>query len=278
MSSPRPQTVISEPVPGIVLVTIDRGERANAITPEITQAFWGALNTLIDRDDLRCMVITARGKYFTSGIDMAFGAGSRPANPETAHLHPGWSYRRNYRSHHLLYDEMEATEKPIIMAAQGTVLGAGVEMALSCDFRFCTPIAEWGLPEVHLGALPGSGGATRLTRMVGPHWAKWMAVAGRRVTAEQAVQIGLVHEIVPDDQLLDYVYDFCRSLMAIPAETVGLGKLVVDIAADVHDRTVQRHVDRIANTTLSNGSGEVLRRTERFRKGNVPTARSAEEH
>ena len=49
MSSPRPQTVISEPVPGIVLVTIDRGERANAITPEITQAFWGALNTLIDR-------------------------------------------------------------------------------------------------------------------------------------------------------------------------------------------------------------------------------------
>jgi enoyl-CoA hydratase len=259
----RAQVETTEPEAGIITVTVDRGERCNAITPEITQAFWDALDALMDRDDLRCMVMTARGEYFTSGIDLAFGAGRRPANPETSHLHPGWSYRRNYRSHHALYDEMEAVEKPIIMAAQGTVLGGGVEMAASCDFRFCTPRAEWGLPEIQLGVLAGSGGTTRLTRLIGPHWAKWMAMAGQRITAEEALRIGLVHRILPEDGLLEEVYRFCRGLISIRAEALGLAKLVVDIAADVQDRIVQRHVDRITNSLLSNGSPEVLERTPR---------------
>jgi enoyl-CoA hydratase len=264
------QVSITEPEAGIITVTVDRGERCNAITPEITEAYWYAVTVLAERDDLRCLVLTARGKYFTSGIDLEFGAGNRPANPDTAHLHPGWSYRRNYRSHHLLYDEMEAVEKPIIMAAQGIVLGGGVEMAASCDFRFCTPRAEWGLPEIHLGALAGSGGTTRLTRLIGPHWAKWMAMAGQRVSAEEALRIGLVHRIMEEDRLLDEVYAFCRQLIAIRAEALGLAKIVVDIAADVHDRTVQRHVDRIANSQLSNGSPEILERTARFRHGGHP--------
>lgn len=268
--SSKDQVEITEPEAGIITVTIDRGERCNAITPAITQAFWDALNALMDRDDLRCLVITARGKYFTSGIDLQFGAGSRPANPETAHLHPGWSYRRNYRSHHALYDEMEAVEKPIIMAAQGIVLGGGVEMAVSCDFRFCTPRAEWGVPEIHLGALAGSGGTSRLTRLIGPHWAKWMAMAGQRITAEQALHIGLVHRVIPEDEFLDEVYAFCRDLIAIRAEALGLAKIVVDIAADVQDRTVQRHVDRITNSLLSNGSPEIMARTARFRHGGHP--------
>jgi len=123
--------------------------------------------------------------------------GNRPSNPETEHLHPGWNFRRNYRSHHLLYDEFEAIEKPIIIAANGICLGAGVEMAVSCDFRFCTPDAEFGVPEVHLGMLAGSGGTSRLTRLVGPAWGKWMAMAGRRVGAAQAKQIGLVHDVFP---------------------------------------------------------------------------------
>jgi enoyl-CoA hydratase len=270
MVSDRPVVTISEPEDGIITVTFDREEKRNAVNPEMTEACWDAVNALADRDDLRCMVITARGTYFTAGIDLRFGAGRRPPNPETVHLHPGWGYRRNYRSHHLLYDEMEAVEKPIILAAQGPVLGWGVETAVSCDFRFCTPRAYWAVPEVHIGALAGSGGTSRLTRLVGPHWGKWMAVAGQKVPAEQAVQIGLVHQVFPEETFLESVYAFCRELMTIPAEVVGLGKLVVDMSADVHDRTVQRHIDRITNTTLSNGSREVLARTERYRDGHTP--------
>lgn len=265
-----PVVTITEPAEGIITVTLDRDDKLNAVTPEMSQACWDAVNALADRDDLRCMVITANGRYFSSGIDLSIGAGNRPANPETSHLHPGWSYRRNYRSHHLLYDEMEAVEKPIILAAQGPVLGWGVETAVSCDFRFCTPRTFWAVPEIHIGALAGSGGTSRLTRLVGPHWGKWMSMAGKQISAEQALQIGLVHEIFEEECLLDEVYAFCQGLMTIPAEALGMAKLVVDIAADVQDRTVQRHVDRIANTTLSNGSEEVLRRTERFRGGQIP--------
>jgi enoyl-CoA hydratase/carnithine racemase len=228
---------------------MDRQDKLNAISAQTTALFWEAANALADRDDLRCMVIAAKGKYFTAGLDLSAPGGNRPGNPETQHLHPGWNFRRNYRSHHLLYDEFEAIEKPIILAAQGICLGAGVEMAASCDFRFCTPQAEFGVPEVQLGAIAGSGGTSRLTRIVGPAWGKWMAMAAMRVGAEQAKTIGLVHDVFPAETFLDDVYAFCRHLMTIPTEALGLAKLTVDIAADVQDRTVQRHVDRLVVTT-----------------------------
>lgn len=257
---------ITEPEAGIITVTFDRDEKRNAVNPAMTDALWSALDALMDRDDLRCLVITAVGSYFSAGIDLAHGAGRRPANPETAHLHPGWSYRRNYRSHHLLYDEMEATEKPIVLAAQGTVLGWGVETAVACDFRFCTPRTAWGLPEPGLGVLAGSGGTTRLTRLVGPHWAKWLAMAGQRITAQKAVEIGLVHQVLPEETLLEEVYAFCRGLIAIRAETLGLAKLVVDLAADVPDRNAQRHIDRMANSLLRTGSSEFEERATHHRR------------
>jgi enoyl-CoA hydratase len=231
---------------GILTVTIDRQRKLNAISHEVTGLLWDAVNALADRDDLRCLVITARGKYFTAGLDLSAPGGNRPGNPETQHLHPGWNFRRNYRSHHLLYDEFETVEKPIILAAQGICLGAGVEMAASCDFRFCTPEAEFRLPEVQLGAIAGSGGTSRLTRLIGPSWGKWMAMAGMGVGAEQAKTIGLVHDVFPAETFLDDVYAFCRHLIGLPAEALGLAKLAVDIHADIHDRTVQRHVDRLA--------------------------------
>jgi enoyl-CoA hydratase/carnithine racemase len=254
---------------GIVEVVMDRQDKLNAISPQTTAAYWEAVTRLADRDDLRCMLITARGRYFSAGIDLAARTGDRPGNPETQHLHPGWNYRRNYRSHHLLYDEFEAVEKPIVQAVEGICLGAGVEMAMSCDFRFCTPEAEFGLPEVDIGLVAGSGGTTRLTRLVGPAWAKWMAMAGMRVGAQQAKTIGLVHDVFPADSFREDVLAFCRRLIALPAETVGLAKLTVDMAVDT-DRVTQRHVDRLVNTTLI-GSAEHERRTARFRRPTLPT-------
>ncbi len=261
--SDRPHATIAED-DGIVTVTIDRQDKLNAISPQVTEVFWEAATALADRDNLRCMVITGIGRYFTAGLDMKTLGGTRHGNPETEHLHPGWNFRRNFRSHHLLYDEFEAIEKPIVLAAQGICLGAGVEMGMSCDFRFCTPNAEFGVPEVFLGAIAGSGGTSRLTRMIGPTWAKYMAMAGRRVGAEQAKTIGLVHDVFPAETFMDEVNDFCRQMMTIAPEVLGLAKLAVDIYTDVQDRTVQRHVDRIvAGSTFSS----FLEGTARFRPG-----------
>jgi enoyl-CoA hydratase/carnithine racemase len=249
---------------GILTVTIDRQSKRNAISSQVTETLWQAATLLADRDDLRCLVITAVGPYFTAGLDLAGPLGSRPGNPETEHTHPGWNFRRNYRSHHLLYDEFEAIEKPIVLAAQGICLGAGVEMAVSCDFRFAVPGAEFGVPEVRsIGMLAGSGGTSRLTRLVGPAWGKWMAMAGKWVPAEQAKQIGLVHDVFPAETFLDDVYAFCRDLITIPAEALGVAKLAVDMYADVSDRSAQRHIDRLIVSGMLN-SPDYLNQMARF--------------
>lgn len=267
---------------GVITVTIDREAKRNAINPEVTQALWDAVRALATRDDLRCLVITAVGKYFTAGIDIVAAAQAREAESSApARQQPGWAYRRDYRSHHLLYDEMEAIEKPVILAAQGPCLGAGVEMALSCDFRFCTQNAEWGLPEVSLGVIPGSGGASRLTRIVGPAWAKYLTMSGARITAERARAIGLVHEVFAAESFQDDVAAFARRLVELPAEAVGLAKLAVDLATDVADRSAQRHVDRLINTTLT-GSQAYRDRLKAFasrrRRGEGADPSGTDEH
>jgi enoyl-CoA hydratase/carnithine racemase len=257
-----PHAVISED-DGIITVTFDRDDKLNAIDSSMTAALWEAATALAERDDLRCLVITGKGRYFTAGMDLKEVTGNRPDRPEPSATHPGWSFRRYYRRHHLLYDEFEAIEKPIVLAAQGRCFGAGVEMAVSCDFRFCTPETEFCVPEVHIGVFAGSGGTSRLTRLVGPAWGKWMAMAGQRVSSAQALRIGLVHEVFEADTFMDQVYAFCRELITVPAEVLGLAKLAVDIYTDVPDRTVQRHIDRIIVTGTMD-SPEFRARTARF--------------
>ncbi len=247
---------------GILTVTFTREDKLNAISADMTEQLWEAVRMLSARDDLRCLVITGTGKYFTAGIDLKDPVGAVSPEELAASSHAGWKLRRNYRLHHLLYDEMETVEKPIIIAAQGIALGAGVEMAASCDFRFCTPQAEFGVPEVNLGVMAGSGGTSRLTRIVGPAWAKYIAMAGMRVSADRALSIGLVHDIFEAETFMDQVYEFCGRLTTISPEVLGVTKLAIDMYADM-DRTAQRHVDRIIVTGLMN-SGEWDKARDRF--------------
>ena len=241
-----PHALISEQ-DQIITVTLNRPEKLNPVSPEVTAVLWEAVTALGSRPDLRAMVITGTGRYFTAGLDLVVGHGDRLPGPEA--LGPDW--RRGYRSHALLYDEMESIEKPVIIAANGPCLGAGMEMAMSCDFRFCTPDAHWGLPETRsTGSIPGSGGVSRLTRLVGTHWTKWIAWAGRNVTAEEAKAIGIVHEIHPADELLPRVYEFAASLTALDPEVSALAKLTIDLC-DPQDREKVRNVERLANTELS---------------------------
>jgi enoyl-CoA hydratase/carnithine racemase len=245
---------------GIITVTIDRQAKRNAISPEVTRVLWEATRALASRPDLQVLVITAVGPYFTAGIDL----GAVPGERDGERIQPGLDYRRTFREHHLLYDEFEALEKPIILAAQGHCFGAGVEMAASCDFRFAAEGVTFWLPEIGLGVLPASGGTSRLTRLVGPHWGKWMAMAGRKVDADQARAIGLVHDVFPPEELHEKVDAFARELCDIPADALGMAKLAVDMAADV-DRTSARHIERFTNTVLTD-TEEWRARTARFRK------------
>lgn len=251
---------------GIITVTFTRPEKLNAISVEMRNVLWTATHALAERDDLRVLVITGRGRYFTAGVDIGrTGVGAvTEADPDRS----GIAYRRTYRELHLLADEWESIEKPVILAAQGPCLGLGTELSCSCDFRFCTPRAHWGLPEIRLGVIAGSGGTSRLTRLVGPHWAKWIAMAGKNVDADTARMIGLVHEIYPEEQFMEKVYEFARSLVALPMEAVGLAKLSIDLVT-AQNREYARHVERLANTTLTN-SAEHRRRVRNFNEKKSP--------
>jgi enoyl-CoA hydratase/carnithine racemase len=162
----------------------------------------------------------------------------------------GVALRRDYRRLHELFDEMERIEKPVVLAAQGPCLGIGVEMASSCDFRFASDRAVFGLPEVaNLAVLPGSGGISRFTRLVGPHWARWLAMAGENVDAELARTMGFVHHVFPEASFHADVQAWVRKLTSLSAEAIGLAKITIDAAVDA-DRRTARHVDRMANTML----------------------------
>jgi enoyl-CoA hydratase/carnithine racemase len=194
------------------------------------------------------MVIAATGRFFSAGIDLKSRTGRggdvKPDEPAA-----GAVFRSRYRQHHLLYDEIEAVEKPVILVAQGPCLGAGLEMAVSCDFRFASTDASFRLPEVDLGTIPGSGGVSRLTRLVGPHWARWLAMAGEEVDAADARIMGLIHAVYTPEELIERTQAFARKLTGMPREAVGLGKITIDAAASV-DRGTARDIERIAQTSL----------------------------
>jgi hypothetical protein len=101
---------------------------------------------------------------------------------------------------------------------------------------------------MNLGAIAGSGGTSRLTRLVGVSWAKYLAMAGVRIDAQRALMMGLVQDVFPEETFMDDVYAFCRRMMTINPEALGLAKLAIDMYGDVQDRTVQRHIDRMAVT------------------------------
>lgn len=239
-------TLITSDADGILDVMLNRPHKYNAISDEMLQALREAVDLFGARRDLRVMLIRAAGTYFTSGVEI-----SPDISPDVggSTLDGRAWYRTKY---HLLFDELEAIEKPIVAVHQGPCLGGGLEMSLSCDFRLAAASARYGLPELDIGALPGSGGISRLTRIAGPHWARWLAMAGEQITADQALTLGIVHAVYPDDELDSRARAFCLKLSRRSYELLGLAKLSIELAADL-DRTQARNVERISNSILFTG-------------------------
>jgi enoyl-CoA hydratase/carnithine racemase len=227
-------------------VTFCRDAKLNAITPAMFDALDAAVTQLEQRADLRVLVIRGRGRYFTAGVDIL--TLSAMVDPDSG----GYDVRRSYRegARHDLFDRLEMVEKPVILAANGPCVGVGVEMSASCDFRLASEAASFRLPEVaKLGVIPGSGGISRLTRLLGTHWAKWLVMADALVDASAARDIGLVHAVYPSETFDRDVDEFARKLAALPAEALGLAKLAIGAASEV-DRRTARDIDRLAQTML----------------------------
>ncbi len=239
--------VIESEDAGVLEFRLNRPDKLNALTPAMFERLGAAVDRFAATPALRVMLITSTGPYFTSGLEVT--ADISPAEGSSTLEGRAW-YRNTY---HRLFDEIEAVEKPFVVAHQGHCFGGGLELSLSCDFRLAARSATYRLPEIDIGALPGSGGVSRLVRIAGPHWARWLVMAGERVTADEAVTMGFVHRVHDDATFAADAQSFCRRLASQPYEMLGLAKLSIELAKDL-DRAQGRNVERIANSMLFTGA------------------------
>jgi enoyl-CoA hydratase len=171
----------------ILLLTLNRPEKRNALNGALRQALRDALAA--DRDDptTRVVVITgAGGKAFAAGADV-----------EEMAARDVWQQRAFIAPPHI-YAAVATHPKPVIAAINGHALGAGLELAMACDVRVASRAAKLGQPEIALGLIPGGGGTQRLPRLVGAGRAARMVLTGDAIDAETAERWGLVDELADD--------------------------------------------------------------------------------
>jgi enoyl-CoA hydratase len=177
------------------ILTINRPDQLNALNRATIDELDRALNEAEADRSVRVLIITGSGpKAFVAGADIK----------EFAHFSVAEGKALSADGHQKLFDHVERLNKPVIAAVNGFALGGGLELAMSCHFRVASDNAKLGLPEVGLGVIPGYGGTQRLAQLVGKGKAMEMILLGGAgmITADEALQWGLVNHVVPIDQLM----------------------------------------------------------------------------
>lgn len=182
------------PTDGVVLLTLDLPDRRNAMTAELTTAWTAAVRTVREDREARCVVVTGAGSAFCAGGDLSWIAES----PELSVAQLRDRMLPFYRSWLSILD----LEVPVIAAVNGPAIGAGLCLALACDLRYAAERAQFAAPFTALGMHPGMAATWLLPEAVGLGAARELLFTGRRVGAEEAAGMGLVHRVFPDEQLL----------------------------------------------------------------------------
>jgi enoyl-CoA hydratase len=243
---------------GVLELVFNRPEKLNAITLSMFEALRAGVDDLRQRPDLRVLLIRGTGRYFSAGVDITENRVQNfEGSPTRART---WMRTEMGRGMHALYEEMERVEKPIVAAHQGMCVGGGLEMSLSCDFRLAARSAGYWFPEMQLGILPLSNGVGKLTRICGGHWARWMVIANEKISADEALNMGLVHKVYADETFEQEARAFCVKLAGFPPEVLAAGKLAVEMAQDLPIDQA-RQLERLTYSSLSFAPGrEELRR------------------
>ncbi len=174
----------------MALITINRPAKHNAISLATLAELRAAAGAAAEDEAVRVIAITGAGdKAFAAGSDLSEVI-DRDFRKALEPIVQG------------LADQLERTPKPVIAAINGICMGGGLEVALGCDLRICSPNARFATPEGKLGIIPGGGATARLPRIVGRGWGMEMLLMGEAMDADRALQMGLVTRIVPQDELL----------------------------------------------------------------------------
>jgi 2-(1,2-epoxy-1,2-dihydrophenyl)acetyl-CoA isomerase len=190
---------------GVCTLLINRPEKYNAFNWAMTGEFAGALKEINSDKDVRVLVITGSGKAFCTGMDMDAFKEIQDQGGLKQDL--GWKP---------LFPSMV----PVIAAVNGYAIGMGLSMTLSCDIRIAAEEAKFSFPFVHLSALPEGGSLYFLPKLVGISRAIELLLSGRTFNAKEAKEYGLVTEVMPAAQLMDYTYKLARRIADAPPLSV----------------------------------------------------------
>jgi enoyl-CoA hydratase len=189
----------------VARITLHRPEKLNALDPEMLTALETGLNLLEQRADIRVVILQATGeKAFCVGADI---------NAWTA-LTPLQMWSEWIRHGHRVFSRLLYLRQPVICAIQGLAFGGGLELALACDIRIASETAQFAMPEVKLGTVPGWGGTARLPELVGTGRARQLILSGEPITASIGERWGLINEVVAADRLITRVEELAKRIAA----------------------------------------------------------------
>jgi len=243
-SSPRDYTVLImgefvtlETKGGIGTIRLNR-PKVNALNDQVTAELAATARQAAASDEVRAVILYGGEKVFCGGADIEVMA-------EAGYGEMALRSGRLQEAMALI----AALPKPVVAAITGYALGGGLELALAADFRVAGERARVGQPEILLGVIPGAGGTQRLPRLVGPAKAKDIVFSGRMVGAAEALQIGLVDQVVPDDSVYQAALDMVQRYAGGPALALRAAKQAIDAGFGV-DLATGLEIERVQFAAL----------------------------
>ena len=193
------QHLLTDLSENILVITINRPDKLNAINRAVVNELDSVFDDVYNNDEVRGVIITGSGpKAFIAGADIGELAGLTPQQA-----------RETSSNGHRVFNKIESAPKPVIAAVNGFALGGGCELAMACHMRIASDNAKFGQPEINLGVIPGYGGTQRFPRLVGSGRAiEWLLTADM-ITAQEALQCGLVNHVTTPEELLPK----CRAIL-----------------------------------------------------------------
>ena len=226
----------------IATLTLNRPETNNSLTPETLQELRAITAQLRARREVWAVIVQGRGQHFSSGVDTHVIHSMLGKSEET--------FRDELLEMQIALDEFEALEKPTIAQLHGFCIGGGLLLALCCDFRIASQRTIFALPEVKLG-LAVVMGTQRITRVAGAAATKKLILLGERLNAQTAYTLGLVHQVVPPDQLDATVRSWADKFRRLPPRTIGIAKRIIN-AGDQLSLRESQNLELAAQAELLN--------------------------